>query len=70
MRRINALLLTTLARSPLMHAEAKSQSQLEKDRLLQNDDTISQARSELEQTLKQQKTEACVPAVPSAVPVA
>eukprot|EP00439_Symbiodinium_sp_Y106_P063474 s2480_g9.t2 len=49
---------------------AKSQSQLEKDRLLQNDDTISQARSELEQTLKQQKTEACVPAVPSAVPVA
>ncbi|CAE7221656.1 unnamed protein product [Symbiodinium sp. CCMP2592] len=51
-------------------AEAKSQSQLEKDRLLQNDDTISQARSEIEQTWKQQKTEACVPAVPSAVETA
>lgn len=46
-------------------AEAKSPSHLDNHSLLQNADTISQAKSELQQTLKQQRTEAFVHAVPS-----
>ncbi|OLQ07819.1 hypothetical protein AK812_SmicGene8762 [Symbiodinium microadriaticum] len=44
---------------------AKSPSHLDNHSLLQNADTISQAKSELQQTLKQQRTEAFVHAVPS-----